>query len=114
MLERLIARVRGLLVDPKDELARALGDPGSARQLLWPYVAVLAALAPVARFLSHGVLGVYLPGTTIFGMAVPGSFSRAPGPAALDLILDYAVGIVAFFLCARLLSALAPWFAGRR
>ena len=67
----------------------------------------------LTRFLSQGLIGVYIPPARVFGITVPGGLSRAPGPAALHLLVDYAVALLAFIVLTRLLDLLAPKFSGR-
>lgn len=114
LVEELWGRVRQLFVDPRAELPRLLVESGDRRAVLIPYVVVLAAIGPLAGFLSEGVLGTYQPATTLFGTPVPAMYVRAPGAALVVMLLRYAVSVGAFFVCADLLARLAPQFGGRR
>jgi hypothetical protein len=109
----LIARVRGLLLKPKEELPKTLADSGELRAVLVPYVLVLAAIGPVAGFLSAGIIGTYIPATTIFNTTIPASFIRAPGTALVGSVLRYGLGVAAWVFFAWILNVLSPSFGGR-
>jgi hypothetical protein len=110
----LIAKVKALLLAPKAELPKKLAEPAELKAILIPYVAVLAALGPIASFLSTGLIGVYVPGVNIFGMSVPGHFARAPISALFTSIFSYAISIVAWWFYGFMLATLAPTFGGRK
>jgi hypothetical protein len=104
-----LARVRGLLLAPRYELARTVEEPGGLRQVLVPYVLVLAALGPVARFVSLGLVGHH---QQLSELAAP-MWVRAPGLALLFLPIGYGLAIGGWLLYAVLLAQLAPSFGGR-
>jgi hypothetical protein len=108
----VLARSRALLVEPKTELTRSLADAGGPREILSPYVLLLCAIGPVARLISDGVIGVYVPPTHVFGVTVPGSWSRSVLGGLIHLAVGYGVGLLAFLLLARLIELLAPRFSG--
>jgi hypothetical protein len=110
----LIGRVKGLLLSPKSELPQMVADPGELKSVLMPYVAVLAAIGPIVTFLSTGLIGVYHPGTKIFGMEIPGGYVRMPVMALFSGIIGYAVSIGAWWFYSFILGALAPTFGGRK
>ncbi|MFI5288932.1 MAG: hypothetical protein ACHQ17_04745 [Polyangia bacterium] len=107
-------RARRLLVDPRAELPRMLAESGDRRAILIPYVVALAAIGPVAGFVSEGVLGTYQPATTLFGTTVPAMYVRAPGVALVVMLLRYVVSVGAWFAFAGVLERLSPHFGGRR
>jgi hypothetical protein len=112
-LRPLVERVKQLMMAPRETLPLTLADPGSARQVLIPYVVLLAAIGPVAGFLSAGVLGVHVPGRIVFNTTVPAMYVRAPGPAMLAAIVRFLVGVLAWWCLARAFDLLAPLFSGR-
>jgi hypothetical protein len=113
MLKEAAARAARLLSAPRDELLSAIADSGATVDVLVPYVLVLAAIGPVASFLSAGLLGVYHPPTTIFNTTLPGGYTRAPGLALVQSVTLFAIGVAAWWLLALLLCRLAPRFGGQ-
>jgi hypothetical protein len=111
-LKWLVNRVRQLLLHPRKTLPATLAESGGLTALL-PYVLVLAAIGPFVGFLSSGVIGHYRPSTVIFNTTVPGMYVRAPGLALVTGILQFLVGVGAFYFYARVLGWLAPTFGGR-
>lgn len=112
MRESLVRRVRGVLFAPQSELPKAIAEAGDLPSLL-RYVLPLAAIGAVARFVSAGVIGVYVPPQMMFGMKVGGGFVRTPVGSLVGAALSLAVGIGAWGLFAYLLHRLAPTFGAR-
>ena len=78
-------------------------EPADGRALYLGYVAPLAAIAPVC-----GAVGLQLFGASIAGIHLkPGL-----GATAIAAGLDYALGLLAVYLLALVVSALAPAFGG--
>src|SRR5579862_5409807 len=110
----LIAKVKALLMQPKAELPKKLAEPTELKAILIPYVAVLAALGPITSFISSGIIGSYHPGTTIFGMNIPGGYIRTPVSSLVSSIFAYAVSIAAWWFYGFMLATFAPTFGGRK
>ena len=110
----LIGRVKGVLLKPKDEFAKAAGEPGDMKSILMPYVVVLAAITPIMDFISHGLIGVYVPAQRIFGMTVGGGFIRTPVFSLVSSIIGFAVVIGVWWFYGFILAALAGAFGGRK
>lgn len=108
----LIGRVKGVLLSPKDELPKMVADPGELKAVLVPYVAVLAAIAPVASFLSTGLIGVYHAGIPLFG--IPSGWTRMPIMGLFSSIISYCISIGSWWFLGFILTALAPSFGGRK
>jgi hypothetical protein len=109
----LLSRVQGVLLRPKEELPRTLGEPGDFGSLL-PYVLSLASIGAVAGFLSAGVIGTYLPPEEVFGMKIGGGYFREPVRELIVAILRVAISVGAWWFFAFMLDALSPTFGGRR
>jgi hypothetical protein len=108
-VKQLVARVRGLLFAPRRELAKTVDEPSGLRPVLVPYVLVLAAIGPLAHFISLAIIGHY---QRLSDLAEP-MWVRAPGMALLFLPIGYGLAIGGWFLYAVLLAQLAPSFGGR-
>ncbi len=107
-MNALVARVRRLLLTPHQELAETVDQPGGWRAVLVPYVLVLAAIGPVARSISLGVIGHH---QQLSSLAAP-MWVRAPGMALMFLPIGYGLAIGGWFLYGFLLAKLAPSFGG--
>jgi hypothetical protein len=106
-------RARGLVVAPREELPKTLAESGALKDVLVPYVLVLAAIGPLAGFLSQGLIGAYQAPTKVLTMTLPAMWVRAPGLALGLAIIRYGIGIGSFVLFARVLDLLAPRFGGK-
>jgi hypothetical protein len=114
MGKRLVARVRGVLLEPRRELPRTIAEAGDLRSVLWPYVIVLVAVGALARFIATGLIGVYVPAQLLFDrVAYGGGYLRTPLPSLIGAILQLAMGVGGWLLLALVLDRLAPRFGAR-
>ena len=113
MRDSLVARVRGLLTAPKEELPKTIAEAGDFKALL-PYVAVLVSIGALSRFISAGIIGRYVAPQVVFGMKIGGGWFRAPIASLVGAIFSVAVGIGAWWFFAFILNALAPSFGARK
>jgi hypothetical protein len=113
MRDSLIARVRGLLLQPKDELPKTIAESGDVKSLL-PYVIVLLSVGALARFVSSGIIGVYIPAQDVFGMKIGGGFVRTPISSLVGAVLSVGFGIGIWWFFGFILNALAPSFGARK
>lgn len=94
----LVARVKGILTNPRQEWAAIDAEPLDLGQLMVGYVLPLAAIGPIASIIGLSVFGVgglfRLSIGTIIGMA----------------ITSYVLTIVGIFVLAWVINALAPTF----
>lgn len=111
--KKLVERVRDLLLSPRETLPLTLAESGAPRDVLKPYVLVLAALGPIAGFLSTGVIGMYIPAQSIFNTTIPSMYVRAPVAALLVGALRYGMGIAAWWFLALVLDKLSVSFGGK-
>ena len=93
----LIARVKAILMKPKDEWAVIEAEPATIQGIYKSYLVYLAALSPVARFIGDV------------------AFRHAPIMAsAVAAALSYGIWLVGTYLMALLIDTLAPQFGGER
>jgi Yip1 domain len=102
-LASLAGRAAEILFRPAKTWRIVAAEPAEARALFLGYVAPLAAIGPVC-----GVVGLQVFGASIAGIHLK------PGLGAMVVAagLDYALGLVAVYLLALAVSALAPAFGG--
>ena len=113
MRDSLIARVRGLLLKPKEELPKTIAEPGDFKSLL-PYVLVLVSVGALSQFISAGIIGKYVPPQVVFGMKIGGGWFRAPIGSLVGAILSVGLGVGVWWFFAFILNALAPSFGARK
>jgi Yip1-like protein len=97
-MEKLIDRVKAILLTPQTEwpvIAREGGDTGS---LFSQYVAILALIPAVAGFVGGSLIGGYTP--LIAGL--------------VSAIVGYVLTFVTVFMVALIVDMLAPTFGGER
>lgn len=103
--ESLFARARAMLLRPSRAWAAIDHEAVSARELYRGYVAPLAAIPAVC-----GVVGMVLFGYSIAGIG----FQANLATSLIEAVVDYLLTLVAVFLTALAIDALAPSFGGVR
>jgi len=93
-LNKLIARVKGILLTPKTEWPVIAGESTTVADLYKGYIVWLAAIPPIFAFL-----------VTVRFFA---------GLAVSQLLLGYALSLAMVFVVALIVDALAPSFGGTR
>ena len=105
-LNRLIARAKAITLSPNMEWPVIEGEPDQPKEVLINYVAILAAISPIASFIGMTLIGISMPfvGTVRIGML-----------AGLGtLVTTYVFAIAVIFLMAWIADALAPTFNGQK
>ncbi len=104
--EQLIARVRGILLTPKTEWPVIAAEPDTTAGLFTRYILILSAIPPVAGFLKHSLIGISAPfiGTVRVGI----------GAGLTAAFVQYAFGLIAVYVVALIVNALAPTFGGQK
>ena len=90
----LIDRIKNILVTPKEEWPRIAAEAATVQSLYLRYILILAAIGPLATFVSFAVLGLG------FGLG-----------AAIFAYLHALIGVA---IVALIVDALAPRFGGTR
>lgn len=93
----IVARAKGLLLDPMKEWAIIAGEPADLATLYKSYIIPLAALPAVA-----GLIGTALMGFGAIGM----------GALLGSAIVGYVLALVGIFILAKIIENLAPRFGG--
>ena len=101
-----LARTATLLVDPSAAWTRVEKEPGDVIYLLSGYVAVLALIPALSRFIGASLIGVIVPGGEVVREPIfDGLFSA---------IFGYVATFAQVLLVALLIDVLAPRFGGQR
>jgi hypothetical protein len=94
----LVARVKGILTNPRNEWAAIDSEPLQLGPVLTGYVLPLAAIGPIAMIIGWSAFG--------FG----GFFRLSMGWIISHAILQYILTICGVFVVAWVINALAPTF----
>jgi hypothetical protein len=97
-MDRLIARVKAIMLTPQAEWLEIAREPGEPAVLFLRYVAPLAAIPALARFIGSSLIGGYTP--VVFGLV---------GAVVFWLMTFGVVYVLAFVI-----EMLGPRFGGRR
>ncbi len=103
--QSLLARIKGLLLKPRQEWPVIAGERTSIGGLMLSYVAVIAAIPVLAQMIGMLVFGISVLGVT-YRPPIMTTLAGALGQYVLSLI---AVGVIAVMI-----DVLAPKFGGRR
>jgi hypothetical protein len=102
----LVARVKGLLLTPKEEWPKIDVEVVSPGELYRQYVIPLALIGPIARVIGYSIVGF---GTPFMGMyRVPLGRSIASG------VVHFGLTLAAVYAAGLLFNALAPTFGGKQ
>jgi len=103
---KLIARVKNLLLTPKTEWPVIAAEPETVASLYTNYILILAAVPAVCGFIKMAVFGISVP---FVGTIRVGLFA-----SLANMILTYAVSLGVTFLVALIIDMLAPTFNGEK
>lgn len=98
----LVARAKGILLNPRQEWPVIEAEPFNQTQILTGYVLPLAAIGPIASFI----------GWTVFGLGF--GIRLGAGAALTGAITAFVLAIVGVFVLAFVANALAPTFGGQQ
>ncbi len=102
---KIIERVRAILTTPKTEWPIAAAEPATVGGLYAGYIAIIAALPVIGRFIKSTLIGSSFLGVTV----------RAPiGSGITGMVLQYVLSLVLVYVMALIIHALAPTFGGQK
>ena len=93
---KLIGRVRGIMLRPRAEWKVIEQEPSRFSDLFIDYVAILAAIPEIARFVGQTFVGGYSPVV----------------PSLLRAVIVYVVTFAMVYIIAGVIDLLAPRFGG--
>ncbi len=102
---RLLARVRGILLQPRLEWPRIAEETDTTAGLYTRYILILAAVPPVLQFIKSSLIGYH-----VLGVYVHDSFFGG----LWHMVLRYLITLVVVYVSAQIVNALAPTFGGRK
>lgn len=86
----LIERVKNILLQPKVEWPKVAGETATPQSIYLGYVAILAAIGPLAFLIRSGGMGI------------------------VAAVVQYVIALVVTLLLALIVDALAPTFGGEK
>lgn len=102
----LVARVKGILLKPKEEWVKIKAETHTVMGLFTSYVMILAAIPAVANFIGLALIGQRIP--------FYGWYRYKIGNAFLYMIVSYILSLVSVYLLGIIINALAPTFASKQ
>jgi hypothetical protein len=105
-LNKIIARAKAMFLAPRSEWPTVAAEPATVGALFSGYIVILAAIPPIARFLSSAIIGTSL--------GFFGSFRLPIGWALESAIVTYVLSLVGVYISALIVDALAPSFSAEK
>ncbi|HSM99831.1 MAG TPA: Yip1 family protein [Rudaea sp.] len=102
---KLIARVKNILLAPKTEWPVIAGETETVQSLYLNYILVLAAIPAVFGFIKNSIIG-----TSFFGVTVHAGI----GAGITGMIVYYVLSLVMVFVMALIIDALAGTFGAQK
>ncbi|HVX92216.1 MAG TPA: Yip1 family protein [Xanthobacteraceae bacterium] len=102
----VVERVKSILLTPQTEWRAIEREPGDPAFLFTNYVAILAAIPAVARFIGLSIIGVSAP--------IVGTVRLSVGSGLAHAIVEYLLTFVVVYVMAMIIDMLAPTFAGKK
>lgn len=95
---KLLERVKAIVLSPQAEWKVIEQEPATLSELFVNYVAILAAIPEVARFIGQSFIGGYLPVV----------------PSLVRAVVVYLVTFAMVYIIAGVIDLLAPRFGGEK
>ncbi len=102
----LTQRVKNILIQPRQEWEVIARERASVGELYQSYVIPLAAIGPAASIVGLSVIG--------FGVPAVGRYRVPIGNAIVQAVVTFALSLVAVYVLALVIDALAPSFSGQK
>lgn len=103
----LIERVQNILLNPQREWPVIAGESETVGSLYTRYVVILAALPAIAGFVKMSLIGTGVPFTDA-------TVRIGVGLGLTTMVVQYGLALLATFLLALIVNALAPSFGGEK
>jgi hypothetical protein len=102
----LVERVKRILLSPQTEWQVIDAEPTTPVELYTGYILPLAAIGPVALIIGYSAFGVSAP--------FVGTYRVPIGSAITSALISYVLTLVATYVLALIIDAMAPPFNGQR
>jgi hypothetical protein len=102
----IVERVKAVLFTPETVWQAIEPEPGDPAYLFTKYVAILAAIPAVCRFIGISIVGVSIP--------MVGTFRDSIGFGLVEAIVFYVLAFVIAYVMALITNVLAPIFRAQK
>ncbi|MCC2656049.1 MAG: domain containing protein [Panacagrimonas sp.] len=106
-MANLIDRAKNILLTPKSEWPVIAVEPDTTSALFTRYILILAALPAIAGFIKGSFIGTSIPFTDA-------TIRVGIGIGLIGAIVQYGLSVLATYVLARVVDALAPSFGGQK
>lgn len=104
-LNKVIQRARSLLVSPRTEWPVIAAERATVVDLYRDYIMIVAAIPPICQFVKTSILGYAWHGFRVYRLGI--------GQGLTAALVEYIVSLIAVYVVAVVIEALAPTFAGQ-
>jgi len=101
----IVSRVKGIILKPAEEWDKIKAEQTTVAALFKSYVMILAAIPAVAQFIGYWLVGLSIPFRGHIRLGFGFSLGRA--------VVSYIFSLVAIFVLALIIDALAPTFSSK-
>ncbi len=105
-INKIIARAKAILMQPKTEWPVVAGEPATVGDLYKSYIVPLAALPALAAFVKGSFIGTTIP--------FAGTIRTPIGTGLVGMLISYALALVSIYVMALIVDALAPTFGAQK
>ena len=102
----LVERVKRILLSPRTEWEVIDAEATTPAKLYTGYIALLAAIGPIAQLIGYSVFGISVP--------FMGTYRVPFGSAITSALVTYILTLIGTYVLALIIDALAPTFNGQR
>jgi len=104
---KLIARVKNILLTPKTEWPVIASEQETVQSLFTNYIMILAAIPAVVQLLKLSIIGISIP-------IVGGTYRVGIGMGITQMVVTYVIALGVCYLMMLIVDALAPTFGGEK
>ncbi len=101
-IEAIVDRVKSIILSPKDTLTASKTETWVISDTIKNYIAIIAAIPPVAQFIGYAIVGLPLIGRLNFFRSL------------FYAVISYILSIVAVVVVGKVINALAPSFGANK
>jgi Yip1-like protein len=105
-MSKLVDRTQRILLAPKAEWPVIAAEPDTTAGIFRGYVAILAAISPIAMFVKSTLIGYHIP--------LLGPYRVDMMDGLIGAIISYGLSLLAVYVFALIVNALAPTFGGQK
>jgi len=105
-MSKLIDRAQRILLAPKTEWPVIAAEPDTTAGIYRGYIAILAAIGPIAMFIKSSLIG--------YGIPLIGFYRVDVMHGLIGAIVSYGLSLLSVYIFALIINALAPTFGSQK